>query len=462
MIMLMRFSISNFMSFGYKEDSNGHVCAEEFYLYAGSSKQFNERVININNRNVLRFSSVYGANASGKTNLIRAIGCGKHILINTIEQRQLRDKYCRNNKTNKDLPTLFEYEFSIGTKCYAYGFTVNLDKQSVLSEWLYELQGTKELVIFERVVEQNEYYFDEDRFTDKKNAEEFHYYLKDANRVDSSLLIYELNRRKLEHEDYNVFLEVYDWFKNKLVIIYPETKLGDSYLRFESDNESLINILDYLDTGITGYSMQPINESAFKEYFSNPTLAEQFLQNTDDNGRHKEHGILRYGNTLFELSYGKNGVNKIAKLLFQHGNDETDYEYGEESDGTQRLIELLDIILNDEEEKIFIIDELDRSLHPQMTRKFVETFLKMSKETNTQLIITTHESNLMDFQMLRRDEIWFAEREKNNTTTLYTLEQFKVRYDKVVAKNYLAGRYGAVPVFKDFEYVWGRDMDCKD
>ncbi len=135
--------------------------------------------------------------------------------------------------------------------------------------------------------------------------------------------------------------------------------------------------------------------------------------------------------------------------MFQHGADESKYEYGEESDGTQRVIELLDVILSDDEDKVFVVDELDRSLHPQMTIKFVETFLKFSAET--------HESNLMDLNILRRDEIWFAEKEQDNNTKLYTLEKFKIRYDKVVSKDYLAGRYGAVPVFKDFEYVWGKE-----
>ena len=97
-----------------------------------------------------------------------------------------------------------------------------------------------------------------------------------------------------------------------------------------------------------------------------------------------------------------------------------------------------------------------------MTIKFVETFLKFSQKKNTQLIITTHESNLMDLNILRRDEIWFAEKNKKNQTELYPLEKFKIRYDKVVFKNYLAGRYGAIPVFKDFEYVWGQEQVCRD
>lgn len=446
------------MSFGYKVNEKSEVVPDEFYLYAGSSQQFKERIINYDKRNVLKFSSIYGANASGKTNLIRAIDYGKHILLSTMEKGDWKDKYCRNKSINRALPTLFEYEFTINEKCYAYGFTVNLAHQKVLSEWLYELNGEKEFTIFERSVEQDAYYFDETRFTEMDNLREFHYYMKDANRVTSSLLLYELNRRNLQHVDFEVYRQIFEWFQKKLIIIYPETKIGSSYFLFEESNESLVKILEYLDTGITGYHMHPMNESAFREYFNDPSLADKLLKKKSQK-ESAAKGILCYGDTLFELQYGKEGTD-IAKLQFIHGEDESFYEYGEESDGTKRLVELLDVILNNAEEKVFIIDELDRSLHPQMTKKFVDTFLKFSKERNTQLIITTHESNLMDLEILRRDEIWFAEREQDNTTTLYTLENFKVRYDKVIAKDYLSGRYGAVPVFKDFEYMWGRNNDC--
>lgn len=456
----MRFSVSNFMSFGYKEDSSNHILAEEFYLYAGRSEQFKKRIIPIHERRILKFSSIYGANAAGKTNLVRAIDWGRRILLFTMDQGHIQDHYCRSQKANKERPTLFEYEFTIGSQCFAYGFTVNLWKRCILSEWLYELQGTREAPIFERSVEQDTYYFDEKRFSNGDNIQQFHFFLRDANRINTSLLLYELKRRKLIHEDFLLFSQIFDWFRDKLIIIYPDTKIGASYARFGSTNERLISILDYLDTGITGYNVQPLNETSFREYFPDPELADNLLHIPD--GERKNRVILRYGNTLFELDYTGKNVDKILKLLFQHGAEETLYEYGEESDGTQRLIELLDVILNDDEEKVFIIDELNRSLHPQMTRKFVETFLNFSMGTKTQMIITTHESNLMDLSLLRRDEIWFAERETDNTTSLYTLEKFKTRYDKVVSKDYLAGRYGAVPVFKDFDYVWGRKDECKD
>lgn len=455
--MLMRFSISNFLSFGYNVDKNGGVVPTEYHLYAGRTEQHKERVIYYKERKVLKFSSIYGANASGKTNLIRAIDAGKQIVLNTMEGADFQEQFCRTNNANAANPTLFEYEFTVGDRCFAYGFTANLKNSIVLSEWLYEMSASQEVVLFERLTESGQYYFDENLLKNKENREQFHFFMKDANRINTTLLLHEIERRKMEEEDFAIFHEIYNWFAQKLILIYPETKIGASYFLFGSDNQKLVNILKYFDTGITNYSMRVMNEAAFKEYFSNDALAEKFLRNPDADKKAKR-GILNFGDTLFELEYDETGTKKIAKLMFQHGTDENKYEYGEESDGTKRIIELLDVILNDDKDKVFVIDELDRSLHPQMTIKFVETFLKFSKDKSTQLIITTHESNLMDLNILRRDEIWFAEKERNNNTNLYTLEKFKIRYDKVVAKDYLAGRYGAVPVFKDFEYVWEEEL----
>ena len=424
--MLMRFSISNFMSFGYKTDQEGNLVPEEFHLYSGGSEQFKDRVVHLKGRNILKFASIYGANASGKTNLIRAIDCGRNIILSAMDGRHFQDQYCRSKKQNKDMPTLFEYEFTLGQQCFAYGFTVSLSRNCVLSEWLYELCEEQEHIIFERQAEQEQYYFDEKRFENTDNVQQFHYYMRDANQIHSSLLLYEMNRRKLPGEDFEIFSKIYRWFRYKLVVIYPETKIGSSYLRFGSDNGNLVNILDYLDTGITGYEMRTLSENAFKEHFSDVSMAENILRAPEGENRHQMKRILNWGGTLFELNYGDSGAKKIEKLTFQHGLDETSYEYGEESDGTQRLIELLDVIMDDDDERVFMIDELDRSLHPQMTIKFVETFLEFSKRKNTQLIITTHESNLMDLKILRRDEIWFTERERDNTTTLYTLERFQL------------------------------------
>lgn len=106
-VVLMRFSISNFMSFGYKTDEKGEIIPTEYHLYAGRSEQHKERVIEYKGRKVLKFSSIYGANASGKTNLIKAIDAGKEIVLNTMESAAYQDKFCRSNESNASNPTLF-------------------------------------------------------------------------------------------------------------------------------------------------------------------------------------------------------------------------------------------------------------------------------------------------------------------------------------------------------------------
>jgi AAA15 family ATPase/GTPase len=119
----------------------------------------------------------------------------------------------------------------------------------------------------------------------------------------------------------------------------------------------------------------------------------------------------------------------------------------EESDGTVRILDLLEILLDRKKDKTYIIDEIDRCLHPQLTYKFVETFLELAESRNIQLIVTSHESRLLDFNLLRRDEIWFAEKNSSGETRLYSLEEYNSRFDQKIDKAYLEGRYGGVPLF---------------
>ena len=111
----------------------------------------------------------------------------------------------------------------------------------------------------------------------------------------------------MEETDFDVFRKVYDWFQYKLIVIYPETQIGASYFLFNSDNKKLVNILKYLDAGITDYNMRTMNEAAFKEYFPDESLAEKFLRKSRRHDQAPSKGILNFGNTLFELDYGKEG-----------------------------------------------------------------------------------------------------------------------------------------------------------
>ena len=104
-------------------------------------------------------------------------------------------------------------------------------------------------------------------------------------------------------------------------------------------------------------------------------------------------------------------------------------------------------MLLDKNDKTFVIDELDRRLHPCLTYQFVKTYLQICKNRNIQLIVTTHESRLLDFDLLRRDEIWFVNKDKNGESDLYSLEEYNERFDRKIDKAYLEGRYKGVPIF---------------
>jgi AAA15 family ATPase/GTPase len=136
-------------------------------------------------------------------------------------------------------------------------------------------------------------------------------------------------------------------------------------------------------------------------------------------------------------------------LVFYH-DKENKYPFTlqDESDGTLRIFDLAEVLLANPDNKVFIIDELDRCLHPSLTLQFIRLFLKEAScpTFTNQLIVTTHESRLMDLDILRRDEIWFTKKDKG-ISSLYSLEDYNERFDKVIDKAYLNGRYGGIPVF---------------
>ena len=134
--------------------------------------------------------------------------------------------------------------------------------------------------------------------------------------------------------------------------------------------------------------------------------------------------------------------------MLNHGNQNDPFEYADESDGTKRLFDLIPLLYSNDESHVIVIDEIDRSLHTNLTRKFIELFYQYTKDNNSQLIATTHDSNLMDLDFVRQDEIWFVERQEDHSSCIYSLNKFKQRFDKVLRNDYLIGRYGAIPMFK--------------
>ena len=144
----------------------------------------------------------------------------------------------------------------------------------------------------------------------------------------------------------------------------------------------------------------------------------------------------------------ENGDLIASKVFTNHGNNDDLFEYYDESDGTQRLFDLIPIFQNVLNNSVILIDEIDRSLHTKAVQEFINYFYAVAIHSESQLIVTTHDSNILDLDFIRQDEIWFIERQRNHSSKLYSLNQFRERFDKRIEKEYLLGRYGAIPVFR--------------
>jgi uncharacterized protein len=167
--------------------------------------------------------------------------------------------------------------------------------------------------------------------------------------------------------------------------------------------------------------------------------------------------IFMAGNKKYYLFKKSQNQLVLIRLKINHRNEFgqlTEFSIDEESEGTQRLIDLMPALsmLKDSDEKVIFIDELDRRLHPLLSRRFLEFCLQSFPEGDrNQLIFTTHDTNLLNLDILRRDEIWFVEKNPQGSSSLYSLAEFKIRPDLKVDKGYLNGRFGAIPFFGDVD-----------
>lgn len=446
--MLIRFRTSNFLSFDQEQ---------ELSMIAGNTKKKENHLIDENNLKLLKFSAIYGANASGKSNLFKAIACSKNIIIGGIKAN-LTNLYCRIKDINKDKLSSFEYEIKINSKFYAYGFDVMLSKNSIQAEWLYELDKNKnkEILIYTRKINEdikiNKEYFNNNKdILDRLNV-----YYSDMKSKDTILFLTIMNKDKetlyRDNPTNNVCIlrNIFNWFINSLIIIFPNVGLDNTpFFSSEKNIEKINKIISKFGTGISECkvvkaSFQELQAAIPPEILRNMinTIQNDYV-NSQKNDTEIQQAFIRINRELYII---KKDLN-VEKIILKHKNNDSQYAFSEESDGTQRLFDLIEILMDKDNEKIYLIDELDRCFHPELTYKFVQRFLNFANNSS-QLIVTTHESRLLNFDLLRRDEIWFANREKNGPTELYSLEKYNERFDKKIDKAYLEGRYGGVPLFE--------------
>lgn len=439
--MLKRFVVENFSSFRHESILD---------LTAGRPESNSDHLVKFNNVKLLKSAIIYGANASGKSNLVKAIDFARDVVLLNLDNVETNKKYFRLDNSSSKKVTKFEFELEIDGAFFSYGFCVLLQNKEIAEEWLYEIgKATPELLF---VRNQNTIELGA-KLNKQKN---FLVYASDMLNQPCQLFLSEIAKKKLEFDAKHkgkVLNDIYNWFEKKLLLIYPESKYSRSHL-LANDSDTISVLKKYLiefDTGITDISL-------IKEDFENglndvpPQIKKRIEKSLLGNNPKKEHAIIEGINGELYAVFNENNELVVKKLGLKHGEKFQDvFEFKDESDGTRRLFDLIPLIKNFNENVTVVIDEFDRSLHPKLTKKFFELFFSYLGDSKTQLIVTTHESTLLDLDLIRRDEIHFVEKDESGASKIFSLNQFKIRYDKKIEKAYLLGRYGAIPIFKVFD-----------
>ena len=444
--MFIRFFVTNFMSFSEET---------EFSLIAGQSRQLDDHLEKIENHDfeVLKASAIYGANGSGKSNLIKAMKFGKELIVRgSRPDRALKVTPFKLNQKGINSPSKFEYHFSILNKVYSYGIEVN--HKYILSEWLYEItsSGSEKKIFTRKTSEEGDVNIEFGKLGVTKDEEQFLSFVAKGTRGNQPFLT-EANDRNVKE-----FKFIYNWFKDNLIFIFPNTINDGLYFALspKSSNsvvETFAKFLNLFDTGISSVKQVAVNFDA-----ELPTFPKSIKEEITSKLKTEKDRIFIQGanDRCYSISKDFSTGELIAqKIMTAHklndANGEVDFEVNEESDGTQRIMDFIPAITRLLEGNVSVfIDEIDRSLHPELTRAFFKIFYNM-RTKGSQLIVTTHESSLLDQELLRRDEIWFVEKTPQGNSKIYSLEEYKPRHDKDIRKGYLLGRYGAIPFFGNLD-----------
>ena len=409
--MLIRFSFKNFKSF---KDEN------VLDMEATSLKEHEYNVVKIDNVNLLKVAAIYGANASGKTNVLQAFDyMKKRILVSDDSKKNspIDEDNVYSFMINND-PISLEVEIlAKNNKIYKYGFDVL--KDSIVSEWLYIKKINKFYSIFERE-KNNVTMKSNNKISGLANIDERTLFLNIYSKIDK------------DNEDFN---NVYDWFVNANYL-----DLGNP--KFE----------DFINTRI---SLKILSDEKYKKELL------RFIK-TFDSGI---EGIKTTPNSLEEVQNN----NRVVKVELIHRGEDNELKalpLELESNGTRKMFHLFDFFMDAlRNGMVLFIDELDAKLHPLLTRYIINLF--HNSETNIgngQLIYSTHDTVNLNKDTFRRDEIWFTEKNRDGVSEMYALSDYilddedgnnksgkKVRNDATYNKDYLTGRYGAIPVLEEFE-----------
>jgi AAA15 family ATPase/GTPase len=445
--MIVSFSVSNFRSFS-SEQTLSLVASNRLN---GTHEEHACSIPGVKEK-VLKTAVLYGANGAGKSNLFKALLYLKTIALKPKKKNSSMKLEKFRFDTNAAEASVFDLQFIADSKLYRYG--VKVDEHKVIEEWLLEIVGSKQKILYERITdEQGSVSVESD--SAEFNKGKLGALIKIGGPQNQSFLA--TIQATLDNFDYGGELtEVINWFNDNLTFIGPDTSVSSLGHLLASDADFLTFAGDFLRAASTGVDhLQPQKKEISEDELRN-LLPKEVVSKILDDIATDEAGIAiiksQMGNDILIEHSKENHFYQISiQAAHEHQLGKViTLDLSEESDGTRRLLNLLPTLhLLQTRNAVFIIDEIDRSMHPILARQFLEFFLECCQGGRHQIIITTHESNLLDLDLLRRDEIWFAEKDQAGASHLYSLADFNVRTDQDIRKRYLQGRYGAIPFLGD-------------
>jgi len=409
--MLIQFSVRNFRTF--KEKATLSLVASNYDKEREAENSSVDRKYNLR---LLKSAVVYGANASGKSKFIEALGFMRNFSINSSRESQQGDKIAvepfKLSTESENAPSEFEVIFVHKETMYRYGFEV--DSEKVVAEWLYSKPKTKEVELFYRDFQSFE--------THPRNFSKGAKLVKEGLIRNNALLLSVAAQFNEENS-----LNIIEWFRNTEIISgLKENEFKNNSIGKAKAVEGKTQLLDYLKKADLGIVDLEITEVKTGQFESNPFDAILTIRD-------------KYNNKT------KTGKAFMSLML-------------DESEGTRKYFYLLGPVIDAlNKGSVLVVDELDSKLHANLVEKLVLLFNSSKlNPAKAQLVFNTHDTNLLNTGTFRRDQIWFTEKDRYGEARLYSLADFKtdeVRKTEAFEDNYVRGKYGAIPYLDLFENV---------
>ncbi len=425
--MLLQLRFANFLS--YKDETI-------FYMTATPKKELDKSLNKLpifkhHKEKFLKASAIYGANGSGKSNVLKAFQFFVNTILNTPENfwqnfsNSRSNPFLLNSRTKKE-PSSLEISFSINQIEYRYGFEIY--EKIITKEWLYKRQQ-RETKIFLR---------DKQEFDINGEYKILRQLVANQMIPEDALLL----RQAAQFNDFTSrsivnYFKTYYFFDSFEITSFIHGSSAVAKLKESNYLNKVINLLKKADTGIQDIKIK----------------TDRKLQTPRQGSRDIEAILSILGN--------KQSIISLRNIYDDSGNIEFIQEFifsKFESEGTRKFFDVAAITVEVlETGGVLFIDEMDTKFHPLLTQNLLQMFYNPHlNPKNAQIIFTTHDISLLDANLLRRDQIWFTEKDQYGVSKLFSLSEFKVlngkgvRNDEAFAKNYLQGKYGAVPILEEF------------